>query len=256
MAQAIILGLLGQGILTPDEILIHSAHPEHYQPFAQAHGLQDKADNQAVVAAADLVILAVKPSQASAVLAPLVPRLQQQQRPVLSLLSGVSLADLAAIVGDQIPLVRVMPNLNVQIGAGLTALAANQAAQATVLPAVTQLFAGIGTTLALPEADFSTFVALAGSAPAFAYLFMDALAHAGVKYGLTKAQALAIVSQMTVGSAQMIQQADQAPWSLIDAVASPGGTTIAGVLALQAGGFETALTQAVDAVIAKDQAAK
>lgn len=149
-----------------------------------------------------------------------------------------------------------MPNLNVQIGAGLTALAANQAAQATVLPAVTQIFAGIGTTLALPEADFSTFVALAGSAPAFAYLFMDALAHAGVKYGLTKAQALAIVSQMTVGSAQMIQQADQAPWSLIDAVASPGGTTIAGVLALQAGGFETALTQAVDAVIAKDQAAK
>ena len=80
MAQAIILGLLSQGVLAPDGILIHSAHPEHYQPFAQAQGLQAKADNQAVVAAADLVILAVKPSQAAAVLAPLVPQLQQQQR--------------------------------------------------------------------------------------------------------------------------------------------------------------------------------
>lgn len=252
MAQAIILGLLQTKVVAANDIFVHGGHLAHYQAFANAHGLQIAADNQGVVQVADVVILAVKPQQKEAVLAELVPLLQQQQRPLLSLLSGVSLAELAQLVGAEVPLVRVMPNLNVQIKAGITALAANQAGQGQALTTAQQLFGALGTTLPLAEDDFSTFVALAGSAPAFVYLFIDALAHAGVKYGLTKQQAVKIVAQMVAGSAQLVQQSDQSPWDLADAVASPGGTTIAGLLALQAAGFEPAITKAVDATIAKD----
>ncbi|WP_261806934.1 pyrroline-5-carboxylate reductase [Lapidilactobacillus luobeiensis] len=253
MAQAIILGLLEKETVPAADILVHSAHPQNYESFANKYGLQAIASNLAVVQQADALILAVKPQQKDSVLAPLATELAQRELPVFSLLSGVDLATLEALLGANVPIVRVMPNLNVRIGQGMTALAANEAAGKTAYPLAQRLFSALGTTVDLPEADFSTFVALAGSAPAFVYLFIDALAHAGVKYGLTKQQAQAIVSQMVVGSAQMVQQSDQVPWELIDAVASPGGTTIAGILALQAAGFETALTKAVDATIAKDQ---
>lgn len=252
MSQAIILGLIKAEAVAPADILVHGGHLANYQAFAKTNGLQIMTDNQAVVAGADVVILAVKPQQKAAVLADLIDLFQEKNKPLFSLLSGVSLADLAAIVGEQVPVVRVMPNLNVQIKQGITALAANSSAQENALPIAQHLFGMIGSTLPLAEQDFSTFVALAGSAPAFVYLFIDALAHAGVKYGLTKKQAVAIVSQMVAGSAQLVQESTQSPWDLADAVASPGGTTIAGLLALQAAGFEPAITKAVDATIAKD----
>ena len=96
-------------------------------------------------------------------------------------------------------------------------------------------------------------MALAGSAPAFAYLYIDALARAGQRAGMPKAQALAIAASAVRGSAEMILQSGEHPWALIDQVCSPGGTTIEGVTTLQAKGFEAAVVAAFDAVLEKDK---
>lgn len=252
MAKAIIEGLLQQDAVNPADIYVHSVHVTNYQPYATAKRLQACANNLQVVQNADVIILAVQPQQKETVLAPLKSELINKKIPLFSLLSGVTIADLENIIGLAVPIIRVMPNLNVKIGQGMTALATNTAGEPTANAIATDLFGKIGTVMPLSEADFSTFVALAGSAPAFAFLFIDELAHAGVKYGLTKKQAVEIVSQMLIGSAELVRQSGDAPWNLIDEVASPGGSTIAGVLAMQAAGFETAVTKAVDATIAKD----
>ena len=107
--------------------------------------------------------------------------------------------------------------------------------------------------MALPEDQFSTFVALAGSSPAFVYLFIDSLSRAGVKYGLTKKQATAIAAQAVMGSAQNVLASEQSPFDLIDQVSSPGGTTVAGLLAMEQAGLMSAVIKGVDATIAKDR---
>ncbi|WP_179394882.1 pyrroline-5-carboxylate reductase [Lacticaseibacillus absianus] len=253
MAQAIIDGLLKAGTLLPTDIVIHGGTPAHYAAYAAKVGVQTASSNAAVVEQADLVVLAVKPRLASDVIAEIQPALTAKVTPLISLMSGVSILQIEGYLGTKdYPLVRTMPNLNVAINAGMTAYAANPAAQ-PVLATVVGLFAALGETIELAEAHFSTFVALSGSSPAFVYLFIDALSRAGVKYGLTKAAATRIAAQAVLGSGAMVLQSSESPFDLIDKVSSPGGTTVAGLLAMEAAGFMPAVVAGVDATIAKDQ---
>lgn len=252
MAQAIVRGLEKTQTLTGTDIVLHGGHPANYEPVAASLGATAVASNLAVYEASDLVILAVEPSLAATVAAELKPALAQQ-KPLVSLLTGVALADLQAAVGSvDYPLVRVMPNLNVEIGEGMTAYAANAAGE-MYLPDVLSLFGAIGDTIALPEKDFSTFVALAGSSPAFVYMFIDAMARAGVKYGLTKQAATAIAAQAVLGSGAMVKASEASPFDLMDKVSSPGGTTVAGVIAMESAGFMPAVFKGIDATINKDR---
>ncbi|MFD1433120.1 pyrroline-5-carboxylate reductase [Lacticaseibacillus yichunensis] len=252
MAQAIIEGLLKAQALTPGTILVHGGHAAHFQPYAEAHGLQVAPDNATVAASCEIVILAVKPTLAPSVSAEIAEAVQAHRPMIISLMAGVSLEKLATLLGDAaLPLVRLMPNLNVAIDAGMTAYALNQVAAAQAQQVI-DLFSPLGGLTELPEADFATFGALAGSAPAFVYLFIDALARAGVKHGLTKQTATEIVAQMLAGSGQMVLASEASPFDLIDKVSSPGGTTVEGILAMEAHGFSTAAVAGVDATIAKD----
>ena len=115
-----------------------------------------------------------------------------------------------------------------------------------------QLFDAIGATSAIAEKDFPTFSALAGSSPAYIYFFIDAMARAGVKHGLSKDAATKIAAQATLGSAQNVLASDKIPFDQIDQVSSPGGTTVAGLLAMEEAGFMTAVVKGIDATIAKE----
>ncbi|MHA3066555.1 pyrroline-5-carboxylate reductase [Lacticaseibacillus saniviri] len=253
MAQAMINGWLKQKTVAATDILIHGGNPAHYQAFADESGVVALDSNQAVAEQADLLVLAVKPMMASDIFEEVTDILQKRQIPVVSIMSGVSLLQMEGYLNDRdYPLIRIMPNLNVAINAGMTAYAANATAQSAV-PEVVALLDALGASIALPEADFSTFVALAGSSPAFIYLFIDALSRAGVKHGLTKDAATKIAAQALVGSGQMVLASSESPFDLIDKVSSPGGTTVAGVLAMEAAGFMTSVVAGVDATIAKDQ---
>lgn len=250
MAKAIISGLVKKDVAGKD-ILVHSAHPQNYENFAKQSGLTAVSDNTAVAQQADVIILAVKPTVIKRVAEEIQPVLTEEKL-VVSIASGVSLADLQAVLGTAQPILRVMPNVNVEIAQGMTAVKATGDLNAAPYQAGVELFARIGKTMEVAENDFPIFAALAGSAPAYAYLFIDALSRAGVKYGLTKANATKIAAQMVQGSAQMVLNSDEVPYALIDKVSSPGGTTVAGLLAMEEAGFSPAVVKGIDATVAKE----
>lgn len=254
MAQAIIKGLLAKKTLAPGEIIVHSAHPEHYEQFAKMTGVVAATTNQEVVANSDFVVLAVTPNVAEDVLKDIREVLNSEQKTLISIVAGLSLDRMAEVAGYELPILRTLPNLNVAIGAGMTAIAANDYLTGAKLADAKGLFDAIGSTTELTEANFSTFSALAGSSPAYIYLFIDALARAGVKHGLTKDEATKIAATVTAGSAQMVLQSDDIPFALIDQVSSPGGSTVAGLLAMEEAGFMTAVVKGIDATIERDQA--
>lgn len=253
MARAMISGLLAKKAVAPTDIVLHGGQPLHYEPYAAKIGAKALASNQAVAETADIVFLAVSPKLGEPILQAIGSTLKKRHVPVVSMLTGVSVATLEEALGshDQ-PVLRIMPNVNVAINAVMIAYAANDAV-AGQLDGLLDLLNVLGKTMSLPEEQFSTFVALAGSSPAFIYLFIDSLARAGVKYGLEKDQATAIVAQAVMGSAKNVLASDQSPFDLIDQVSSPGGTTVAGLLAMEEAGLMTAVVKGVDATIAKDR---
>ena len=172
---------------------------------------------------------------------------------VVSIAAGKELAYLAELLPEGTPVVRIMPNINAKIGAATSGLCANALVTAEQKAVVKEMFATIGAVIEVEESQFGIFTVLAGSAPAFAYLYMDALARAAVKAGMSKKQALEIAAATVEGSAKMVLESGEHPMSLVDQVCSPGGTTIEGVAALQANGFEATLTKAFDAVLEKDK---
>ncbi len=253
MAQAIMLGLCQQKYVPAASILVHSAHKNSYQPFATAHGLTAVASNAALVNQADLVILAVPAAQTLAIVAELQPEFTDQPPILVSVAGGVSLAQLQENSDStNLSIVRAMPNVNVAIGQGMTALVTSEATPAADFEQVAHLFEALGQITPLAEKDFATFSALAGSSPAYAYLFIDALSRAGVKYGLNKDVATKIAAQTVLGSAANVAQSSTNPWGLIDQVSSPGGTTVAGLLAMEEAGLMTAVVKGIDATIAKE----
>lgn len=253
MARAIISGLLAKKAIAPTDIVLHGGQPLHYEPYAAKIGAKALASNQAVAETADIVFLAVSPKLGEPILQAIGSTLKKRHVPVVSMLTGVSVATLEKALGshDQ-PVLRIMPNVNVAINAGMIAYAANDAV-AGQLDGLLDLLNVLGKTMSLPDEQFSTFVALAGSSPAFIYLFIDSLARAGVKYGLEKDQATAIAAQAVMGSAKNVLASVQSPFDLIDQVSSPGGTTVAGLLAMEEAGLMTAVVKGVDATIAKDR---
>ncbi|KRL02790.1 pyrroline-5-carboxylate reductase [Liquorilactobacillus capillatus] len=254
MARAIINGWLATGKVAAADILIHSAHRQSYGPYAEEKGLVPVESNKEVVEQAEIVFLAVKPLVLGSVLAEIKQDVQTKKSVLVSMVSGVSLAEIQEVLGNgKVELLRIMPNVNVEINEGITALAGNPTLTDEHYHFCEDLLNTLGKTTPLAEKDFSTFVALGGSSPAFVYFFIDSLARAGVKYGLTKKQATEIAAQAVMGSAKKILVASKTPWELVDAVSSPGGTTVAGLLAMEEAGFMTSIVKAVDATIAKDQ---
>lgn len=250
MAKAIIKGLLKNNFESTD-ILVHSAHQSSYGPFAEKNQLIATESNQELVRNSDIIVIAVKPYVVKTVIDEVRDDLNHHQL-VVSLASGISIKDLQTSLDEQQPILRIMPNVNVEIGEGMTAVVANGDLKMEPFQSGVKIFETVGSTTELAEKDFPIFSAIAGSAPAYAYLFIDGLSRAGVKHGLTKASATKIAAQMVKGSAEMVLKSDEIPYALIDKVSSPGGTTVAGLLAMEEAGFSPAVVEGIDATVAKE----
>ncbi len=253
MATAIIHGLLHENILDRNQIMISDRNLDRLLHFQTKYDVDIANHNIAVTEFADIILLAVKPLHLASVIDEIRDHIIQTNKTVISIAAGVSLADLQSLFSANIPIVRVMPNINATVFAATTAICPNKWVDDVNLAAVTNLFSALGETYAIGEEHMSTFIAIAGSAPAYAYLFVDALAQAALKNGLPKDQAIAIASQTLLGSAKMILETQKHPRVLMDQVSSPGGTTIAAIASLEADGFVSTILNAVDACIEKDQ---
>lgn len=250
MAGAIIKGLLKHGFDGQD-VLVHSAHQSNYETFAKKFGVQAVQSNLEIAQGSDIIVLAVKPYVIGTVIDEIKSVIKGDQL-VVSIASGVSVEEIEQLIGRKVPILRTMPNVNVEIGEGMTAVVGNGQLDEEPFKKGVKLFEAIGSTMAMEEKDFPIFSAIAGSAPAYAFLFMDALSRAGVKYGLTKDAATKIAAQMVKGSAEMILESNEVPYALIDKVSSPGGTTVAGLLAMEEAGFTTAVVKGIDATVGKE----
>lgn len=255
MAGAIIGGILNQQLVSPQEVFCADTDPDKRRAYAEKLGITACDSNEALVEACDVVVLAIKPQVIPSALPPLRTVLLDKQPLIISLAAGVSLDTLAGYLNAKPPLaiVRVMPNINALVGGAVTAVCPNAAASEAQVETVRQIFNAVGTAVDLAEKDIATFSGIAGCSPAYAYLFIDSLARAAVKNGLPKDLATKIAAQAVLGSAKMVLESDEHPWTLIDRVCSPGGTTIAGLYTLEENAFMATVMKGVDASIRRDQ---
>ena len=209
-------------------------------------------DNRGVAQKAEVLFLAVKPQMLADVIGEIRPVLDaRRDRVVLvSMAAGWSLEKLGAALGDR-PIVRIMPNIPVSVGAGVTLLCPNGQISAEELQTVEDLLAASGLVSELDEGHLDAAGGVTGCGPAFAAMFVEALADGAVACGLPRREALAFAAQMLKGSAQLLLETGGHPGSLKDRVCSPGGSTIQGVRLLEERAFRAAVTDAVIATYEK-----
>ncbi len=259
MASAIIRGAISSGSVEARNICCADPSVEKLAAFAQETGVHAVSGNEALAETADVLIVAVKPHVVEGVLTPLREMIARRKVLVLSIAANVSVANLTGFLGaEHAPaIVRVMPNVNALVGAGVTALHPNEHATAEQYAVAEKLFSSVGLCVRVPEEEFNAFTAIASCSPAFSFMYIDALARAGVMHGLPMDQAVKIAAQSVLGSAKLLLESGKDPWAMVSQVCSPGGTTIAGVYSLQESAFPGAVMRAVDASIRRgDEVAK
>lgn len=253
MATAIIKGLLAKEFLPASDIYITTSSPEHTETVSKTLGIQAAHSNADLIKKVDTVVIAVKPHIAPIVLNEQRKLLAKEQPLLISIASGLTLDNLAELTSPDQKIIKVMPNMNVTIGQSVSAICSNHLVNNEEMTRVANLFNVVGSTYEIAEKDFRNFTALAGCSPAFTYLYIDAMSRAAVKNGLPKKLATKIAAEAVKGSAQMVLDSDDTPWDLIDKVCSPGGTTIAGLVALEEDHFMATVIKGLEATIKRDQ---
>jgi pyrroline-5-carboxylate reductase len=246
MATALARGWLAAGFISPQGALASDPVSQARQSFQTETGLRSTENNREVVAASDLLVLAVKPQSMDALLAEIRP-VASGRHLVLSIAAGVTLRQLRAGLGPDRRLVRVMPNTPCLVGASASGYAPGDAATSDDLALVDRLLNAVGRAFRLPEHLLDAVTGLSGSGPAFVYVIIEALSDGGVRMGLPRDVATVLAAQTVLGAAKMVLESGSHPGVLKDMVASPGGTTIAGLHALERGGLRGTLMDAVEA---------
>ena len=245
MATALARGWLAAGLVRPDCCRASDPLAQARQAFTAETGLPVGPDNRAVAGASDVLLLAVKPQSMAALLSEVRGEVRRQL--VVSIAAGVTLRQLTEALGTDCRLVRVMPNTPCLVGASASGYTPGERATAEDVALVDRLLNSVGRAFRVPESLLDAVTGLSGSGPAFVYLMIEALADGGVRVGLPREVATALAAQTVLGVAKMVLETGSHPGVLKDAVASPGGTTIAGLHALERGGVRGALMDAVEA---------
>ncbi len=253
MASAIIKGITESGVIDGKDIFVYDTNAAVIENAAAKYSVSKCTSAKETVRLSDYVVLAVKPNILSSVLADINITLEESGAVLISIAAGKTIEFIRERLSHDNKIIRVMPNINAKVSCACTAYCANAEVTDSEKNEVEKIFGAVGEITELPESDFPLFGVLSGCSPAFSYMFIDALARAGVKNGMKKDAALKIAAQTVLGSAKMILESGIHPYELIDQVCSPGGTTIEGVVSLQSDGFESAVHNAVDRAINKDK---
>jgi pyrroline-5-carboxylate reductase len=245
MATALGQGFVKAGLVSPDDLLGADPLADARARFAQATGGPTTEENLRVVERSDIVFLAVKPQQMSQVTAELRGKIAAEKL-VVSIAAGVRLAALTEGLGGAVRLVRVMPNTPCLVGRGACGFCLGGNATAEDGKLVERLLGAVGVAFQLGEKLMDAVTGLSGSGPAFVYTMIEALSDGGVRMGLPRSVATALAAQTVCGAAEMVLATGEHTGVLKDRVCSPGGTTIAGIQALESGGLRAALMAAVE----------
>lgn len=252
MATALTSGLIRAGCAKPEDIVASDVHEAARAQFTAATGCNAVATNPEAIVGREVIVLAVKPQHMAGVLDELRASLGEGPL-VVSIAAGVTLSTMVKVLGATTRLVRVMPNTPCLVGQGASAFAVGGAATADDAVLVTRLLETVGLAVEVSEPLLDAVTGLSGSGPAYAFQVIEALSDGGVCMGLPRETATRLAAQTLLGAAAMVLESGQHPGQLKDAVASPGGTTIAGLHALERGGLRAALMDAVEAATVRSQ---
>jgi pyrroline-5-carboxylate reductase len=245
MSEAIMRGLLAGGV-APERIVASEPVAGRRDFLGGTYGVKVTVDNKSSVSASDVIILAVKPQVSAEVLGGLAGCVTRAKL-IVSIMAGISTGKIEETLGDEVRVVRVMPNTPALVLQAASALAPGSHATVQDLEVATAIFDLLGKTYVVGEKLLDAVTGLSGSGPAYVYTLIEALADAGVKNGLARDVAVGLAAQTVAGSARMVLETGEHPAVLRDRVTSPGGTTIAGFQVLQMGRFSGTVMSAVDA---------
>ena len=253
LATAVIGGSVKSGCFSGESFLVYDLFADKARETCEKFGTSAAQSAQQIAEVCDVVILAVKPKDFEALLASVSPSLQVRDPLIVSVAAGLSLRVLASYLPYEAKLARLMTNINASVGGAMTAYCFGDRVTDAEKVFVAQFCRSFGDATELSEDLFAQFGVLAGCVPAFAYKFVDEIARAGVAIGVRKDLALRIAAQTVLGSAQRAALGDAHPYDLIDRVCTPAGTTIDGMMQLDACGFSDAVHKAVVSSFDKDR---
>lgn len=250
MGEAIAGGLIDAGALRADDVIVVDPNADRRAVVVEAHGVHAVATASEALPA-DVVLVAVKPQVFDAVLGEL--RASLGGSLIVSIAAGITCARIESLLPAGTAVVRVMPNTPALVGEGMAVVSGGTEATAEQVETVRALFAAIGQAVVIDERYQDAASAISGSGPAYFALVVDALARAGVAQGLTRDIAQGLAVQTMRGTASLITETGQHPEALIDAVTSPGGTTIAAIGALERNRVRSAFADAVSAAVSRSK---
>jgi pyrroline-5-carboxylate reductase len=245
MGEALIKGLVAANLVRPEAIYASDVRLERLKALDQQYGIQLLADNAELVRQVDIVILAVKPQ----IMAPALRQIASavtKKKLLISIAAGVSTTTMRAALGKEARLIRVMPNTPALVLEGVTAVAKAEGLEPGDLDTAGEIFSAVGRVVVLDEELMDAVTGLSGSGPAYVAVVIESLADGGVKMGLDRITAMTLATQTVLGAARLMIETGMHPGALKDMVSSPGGTSIAGIAALEEGGIRTTFIKAVE----------
>ena len=252
IGSAIARGVIGAGLTAKENVMASDVSEALRQAAGDELGIKVSADNATLCDFADIVILAVKPQIVDSVAREIAKKLGAKKL-LVSVAAGVPLARIEAGLAQGARVVRVMPNIACVVGAGAAGYAGGAHATAADLEKVGAILNSFGVGMAVEEKYLDAVTGLSGSGPAYVYLFMEALADGGVQVGLARDVALKLAVQTVYGAAKMALEGNKHLGELKDEVTSPGGTTIAGLYAMEQKGFHGTVMDAVVSATRRSQ---
>ncbi len=244
MGGILLQAFLKSRVLQPEQLIATVQHEERAGQLSAQWGVEVTTDNVAAAGQADLILIGVKPNAVPDLVRQIRPSLQSDKL-LVSFAASVRTAAIEEAAGLEIGVVRAMPNTPSMLGAGIAALSAGRFATEAQMNLAAYLFETVGRTVIVEEKHMDAVTGLSASGPAFIYIILESLAEAGVKVGLPRDIATLLAAQTAFGSAKMVLETGYHPALLKDAVTTPAGCTIDGILELEEGGLRVTLIKAV-----------
>lgn len=244
MGGILLDAFLANRLLSPERIAATVRHAERARALRGRWGVEVGTDNAAAADAADVLLLGVKPAQMEDLVREIRPVLRPEQV-LISLAASVRTGAIEQAAGEHVAVIRAMPNTPAAVSEGMTALCAGLYADTGAMAMAQEIFSTVGRTVVVDERHMDAVTGLSGSGPAFLYIVIEALAEAGVNVGLPREVATLLAAQTTLGSAKMVLETGAHPALLKDAVTTPAGCTVDGILELEEGGLRVTLIKAV-----------
>jgi pyrroline-5-carboxylate reductase len=252
MGEALIAGLLRKGLVEASEVYVCDIVPERLSQLENIYKVNTIEEPAVLVDTADVLLLAVKPFSILPLLEEVGARARESQV-FISIAAGITLAQLESGFVGPIPVIRAMPNTPCLVGEGATALSPGKYTGTEHLQKAMAIFAASGEAVVLPEAHFDAVTGLSGSGPAYLYILLEGFIDGAVRLGVPRDAARLLITQTMLGAAKMVLETGEHPGKLKDMVTTPGGTTMAGLYALEDGGARALMMKAVAAAARRSE---